>query len=257
MIGVFDSGVGGLSVLGHIRRFLPEADLVYLADQAAAPYGERSLEAVRGRAATVAAHLDDLGAAEIVVACNTASAAALDFLRKRYSGLPIVGMEPAVKPAASTTSSGVVGVLATPATFEAEVFDSLVARFATGITVIPRPCPGLAKLVEDGNLETARREITEHVDALVAAGADTIVLGCTHYAFLADDIGAAFPDVTLIDPAPAVARQAARVDSSHSGASTISYLATGNAAAFAVKAGRLLGVTVTAEGISLPVKVEE
>ena len=166
-------------------------------------------------------------------------------------------MEPAVKPAASTTSSGVVGVLATPATFEAEVFDTLVDRFAAGITVIPRPCPGLAKLVEDGNLETARREITGHVEALVAAGADTIVLGCTHYAFLADDIGAAFPDVTLIDPAPAVARQAARVSPSQPGTGRTSYLATGDAPGFSAKAGRLLGTVVTAEGICLSNKLEE
>ncbi len=251
MIGIFDSGVGGLSVLTNIRLLLPEADLVYLADQAAAPYGDRCLDEVRRRAADVTAHLVAIGANEVVVACNTASAAALDHLRSRHPGLPIVGMEPAVKPAASVTSSGVVGVLATPATFQAAVFDSLVDRFATGVTVIPRPCPGLAQLVENGDLETARGEAAGHVAALVAAGADTVVLGCTHYAFLADGISADFPDVTVIDPAPAVARQAARMASSHHGSSVSSYLTTGHPEAFAATASRLMNVPVSAEGVQL------
>ncbi len=251
MIGIFDSGVGGLSVFSDIRHLLPEADLVYLADQAAAPYGERSLDEVRRIAAEVTAHLVFLGATQVVIACNTASAAALDHLRQRHPELTIVGMEPAVKPAASVTSSGVVGVLATPATFQATVFDSLVDRFAAGVTVIPRPCPGLAQLVEDGDLETARQEAAGHVGALVAFGADTVVLGCTHYTFLAADIGAAFPDVTVIDPAPAVARQAARVSPSPIGAAATTYLATGDPDVFSAKASPLLGIPIRTEGIRL------
>jgi glutamate racemase len=251
MIGVFDSGVGGLGVFSGIRRLLPKADLVYLADQAAAPYGDRSLDEVRQHAEDITAHLITSGATEVVVACNTASAAALDHLRQRHPETPIVGMEPAVKPAASTTSSGVVGVLATPATFQGTVFDSLVDRFATSITVIPRPCPGLAQLIENGDIETARRQAASHIGALVAAGADTVVLGCTHYAFLATAIGADFPDLTIIDPAPAVARQAARVSSEPGGSATSTYLATGDPQHFADKASRLLGFPVRAEGVQL------
>ena len=146
MIGVFDSGVGGLSVLREVRLLLPDADLLYLADQAYAPYGERPLEAVRERAERIAGHLVAAGATTIVVACNTASAVALHHLRGLHPAIPIVGMVPAVKPAAAGTANGVVGVLATPATFQTTVVADLVERFAAGVRVIDRPCPGLAAL---------------------------------------------------------------------------------------------------------------
>ena len=246
MIGVFDSGVGGLGVLREIRALLPDADLVYLADQANAPYGERSLSEVQTLAERAAERLIGMGAATVVVACNTASAAALRSLRERHPDTTFVGMEPAVKPAAAATSSGVVAVLATPATFQAEVFDALVARFADGVRVIPRPCPGWAAAVED-LIWDADDMVREPVESVVAAGADTLVLGCTHYSFLADAIGAAAgPGVTVVDPAPAVARQVARV-ADGAGMRTTLYLTTGDPERLAVQVRSLLGLEIGAE----------
>ena len=210
MIGVFDSGVGGLSVLTEIRRLLPAPDLIYLADRAHAPYGQRSLEEVRGFAEACTRHLLDLGAGLIVVACNTASAAALHHLRAIHPGVPFVGMEPAVKPAAALTRSKVVGVLATAATFQGELFASVVGRFAEGVSVINQACPGWAELVETGVTTGPEAEaaIAQHLDPVLAAGADTLVLGCTHYPFLRPLISArAGAQVAIIDPAGAVARQ--------------------------------------------------
>jgi glutamate racemase len=240
MIGVFDSGVGGLAVLREVRSLLPAADLLYLADQAYAPYGERPLEAVRDRAERVAGHLVHAGATTIVVACNTASAVALQHLRGLHPEVPIVGMVPAVKPAAAGTTNGVVGVLATPATFRTTVVADLVERFAAGVRVVDRPCPGLAGLVEDGGADLA--SVAAHVGPLVEAGADTIVIGCTHYSFVAGLIGeAAGPGVSVIDPAPAVARQVARVAVSPGGAGTTRFTTTGDPVRFAAQIRRLLG----------------
>lgn len=249
MIGLFDSGVGGLSVLRELRRELRSADLVYLADQAHSPYGERSLPEVRRLADAAAGHLIGLGATAVVVACNTASAAALGHLRRRHPEVPFVGMEPAVKPAAAATRSRVVGVLATPATFQARVFESLVGRFAEGIEVIRRPCPGWAGMVEANGTEPDAGEIERQVAPLVAAGADTLVLGCTHYAFLADAVAAAAGrGVTVIDPAAAVARQAARVADGR-GAGTTAYLTTGDPHRFAGQVRHLLGEDAATVGI--------
>jgi glutamate racemase len=225
---------------------MPSADLVYLADQAHSPYGERTLDDVRRLADRAATHLIDLGATTVVVACNTASAAALSQLRERHPEVPFVGMEPAVKPAAAATHTKVVGVLATPTTFEAEVFDDLVGRFAAGIEVIPRPCAGWADMVEANGSTPDPGEIERHVAPLVAAGADTLVLACTHYAFLADAISAvAGPDVTVIDPAPAVARQTARVAEGDGGGTT-AYFTSGDPDRFSAQVERLLGAGVTA-----------
>ena len=249
MIGVFDSGVGGLSVLREVRRLLPDADLAYLADQGHGPYGERTLEEVRDLAHRAAAHLIGRGAGTLVVACNTASAAALAPLREAHAGIPFVGMEPAVKPAAAATRSGVVGVLATPTTFEAEVFDDLVGRFAAGIEVIAHPCPGWADLVERDGTAADPDVIAAHVGPVVAAGADTLVLACTHYSFLADGIRrAAGPGVTLIDPAAAVARQVARVGA-EDGESTTTFLTTGDPVRFSAQVAALLGIEAAAERV--------
>jgi glutamate racemase len=212
MIGIFDSGVGGLSVLKEIRRLLPDDDLTYLADQANAPYGSRSLSEVRRLAEQCTRHLIDRGAELIVIACNTASAAALHHLRDLYPMVPFVGMEPAVKPAAALTRSGVIGVLATGATFQGELFASLVDRFGDGFTIVPKACPGWADLVEKG--ETTGPRVTAlvatHLDPVLAAGADTLVLGCTHYPFLHAVISdRAGSQVSILDPALAVARQVA------------------------------------------------
>lgn len=242
MIGLFDSGVGGLSILREVRALLPNADLVYLADQARSPYGIRTLDEVRDAARRAAAHLIERGATTVVIACNTASAAALRDLRDAHPGMTFVGMEPAVKPAAAATRSGVVGVLATPTTFQAEVFDDLVGRFAAGLEVIAHPCPNWADLVEQYGAEVDQAVIREHVRPVIDAGADTLVLACTHYAFIAPQISeAAGPGVTLIDPAPAVARQVVRV-ADGAGSATTTYLTTGDAARFAFQISRMLGI---------------
>ena len=213
-VGVFDSGVGGLSVLAEIRRLRPEADLTYLADRANAPYGQRSLQEVRGLAEACTDHLLDLGMELIVVACNTASAAALHHLRALHPEVPFVGMEPALKPAAALTRNKVIGILATTATFQGELFASLVGRFADGMTLINQACPGWAELVEAGVVTGAAAEsvIARYLDPVLTAGADTLVLGCTHYPFLRDLISArGGPHVAIVDPSLAVARQLAVV----------------------------------------------
>ena len=236
MIGVFDSGVGGLSVLTEIRRMLPGADLTYLADRAASPYGQRSLEQVMALAEACTTHLLNRGADLIVVACNTASAAALHSLRAIHGGVPFVGMEPAVKPAASLTRSNVIGVLATAATFQGELFASVVGRFAGGMTVINQACPEWAGLVEAGIVTgpVAEAAIARDLKPVLAAGADTLVLGCTHYPFLSHLIAArAGAHVAIVDPAPAVARQVAAVAAERfrlNGPGTVQLITTGNAA---------------------------
>ena len=214
VIGVFDSGVGGLSVLSAIWNDLPHAFTLYLADQAHVPYGLRPEAEVRDYAAGITRYLLLGGAEIIVVACNTASAAALEHLRQTFKDVTFVGMEPAVKPAVEKTSSGVVGVLATPATFQGALYASVVERFAGDIKIIQHTCPGLVELIEDGFLNsTDTRDILEGaLQPMLVQGVDTIVLGCTHYPFviplIQDIVG---PEVRVIDPAPAVARQVRRV----------------------------------------------
>jgi glutamate racemase len=213
-IGIFDSGVGGLSVLKEIRRQNPAEDLIYFADQAHVPYGKRSLLDVQGYATSITSSLFQLGCKVVVLACNTASAAALHHLRAEYPGIPFVGMEPAVKPAAETTASGVVGVLATPATFQGELYASVIERFAEGVSVLPATLPGLVERIERGDVSGARVKaiLQPAVDPLLERGADTLVLACTHFTFviptLVDLVG---PQVRVIDPSPAIARQVSRV----------------------------------------------
>jgi len=217
-IGVFDSGVGGLSVLHAIRQRLPAQPAIFFADQAHVPYGPRPMEEVRDFAESISRYLLAQGAGLIVVACNAASAAALYHLRGKFPAIPFVGMEPAVKPAAETTRSGVVGVLATPATFQGALYASVVERFAGEVTLLQDPCPGLVRRIEAGNLEGAEtRKILERaLLPMLAQGIDTVVLGCTHYPFviplIQQIVGAG---VRVIDPAPAVARQAERLLSLH------------------------------------------
>lgn len=213
-VGVFDSGVGGLSVLRAIRQQLPDEAVIYVADQAHVPYGPRPLEQVRLFSEEITRFLLSKGCKIIVVACNTASASALHSLRQSFPQMPFVGMEPAVKPAAETSRSGVVGVLATPATFQGALYASVIERFAQGVTVLQHTCPGLVAQIEAGDLASQRtRSILE--DALLpmlSQGIDTVVLGCTHYPFvipLIEEICGS--GVRVIDPAPAVARQVERL----------------------------------------------
>ncbi len=213
-IGIFDSGVGGLSVLREICRELPHEHIIYFGDQANVPYGSRSLEEVRQLSENVTRILLDNGVKLIVVACNTASAAALHHLRQKYPGTPFVGMEPAVKPAAETTHSNKVGVLATPATFQGELYASVVERFAQGVTLYQHTCPGLVAQIETGRLNTSktRRILEDALQPMLAEGIDTVVLGCTHYPFVIPVIQQiAGQNVRVIDPAPAIARQVRRV----------------------------------------------
>jgi glutamate racemase len=231
-------------VLRAVRAALPGADLAYLGDGAHVPYGARPLEEVRGFALGIARFLRAQGANLIVVACNTASAAALKALRQapELAGVPIVGMEPAVKPAAETTRTGVVGVLATPATFQGELYASVIERFAQGVTVLQQVCPGLVQQIEAGALDTPETEamLRGWVEPLLARGIDTLVLGCTHYPFVIPLLERICgPGVRVIDPAPAVARQAARLwgelglaPSSSAPPGRITYYTTGPVAAF-------------------------
>ena len=161
-IGIFDSGVGGLSILREIRLVLPHEDLLYFADQAHVPYGARSLEEVRDFSEGITSFLLEQGAKLIVVACNTASAASLYYLRNRFPDTLFVGMEPAVKPAAESTLNGVVGVLATPATFQGELFASVVERFAEGVTILSQTIPGLVERIESGQIDYDEGYINRH-----------------------------------------------------------------------------------------------
>ena len=208
-IGVFDSGVGGLSVLREIRRELAAEDLVYVADSGYAPYGDRPAGYVQARAVAIVEFLIAQGAKAIVVACNTATGIAVDALRANFD-LPIVAVEPAVKPAVAETRSGVVGVLATTQTLSSEKFMKLLKTHAGSATVLSQPGPGLVEQVESGDLSGPRTRslVEQFVRPLVEKGADTIVLGCTHYPFLRPLIQeAAGAGVMLIDPAVPVARE--------------------------------------------------
>jgi glutamate racemase len=208
-LAVFDSGVGGLSVAREIRRALPAEDLLYVADTAYCPYGDRPDPEVRQRALAVGRYLADAGAKLIVVACNTATGAALEDLRAAVA-VPVVGLEPAVKIAARVTKVGRVGVLATTSTVRSERLARLIRSHANGTHVVSLAAPGLADLVEEGHLDDAA--LVERLETLTRpfreAGVDAVVLGCTHYAFVAPSLARVMgPGVELVDSAPAIARR--------------------------------------------------
>ncbi len=209
-IAIFDSGIGGTTVLDRVRERAPWSDLVYVADHAFGPYGERSLEDVRARTELLARYLESAGVREIVIACNSASAAALHHLRDVLPGVAFVGMEPAVKPSTELTKSGVIAVLATGATFQGELFRSLIGQHGTDIEVIEQACPGLAAAVEQG--EPLGPLLDDFLAPVAASKADVVVLGCTHYPLIKDEIEQRLPDgVIVIDPSDAVARQVINV----------------------------------------------
>ena len=213
VIGVFDSGSGGLSVLREIRKILPDERYIYFSDNAYCPYGEKTAEFVTARSRAVTDLLLSKGAAAVVVACNTATAAAIASLRAEYS-VPFVGMEPAVKPAASGTRSGVVGVLATAGTLRAAKYLNTKGQYADAVRIVERVGQGFVELVESLDLDSPHAEsvVRTSLEPLLEAGADTIVLGCTHYPFLLPLMRRIAPaDVRFIDPAPAVARRLADV----------------------------------------------
>lgn len=211
-IGVFDSGVGGLSVLRHIRDVLPDERLIYVADSGHVPYGDKPAPYIEQRSLALARFLVAQGADAIVIACNTATAAAAATLRSHFD-IPIVAMEPAVKPAVAATQSGVVGVLATVGTLESARFAALLEKYAGEVEIVTQGCPGLVERVEQGDLNgSATRElIARYTAPLLARGADTLILGCTHYPFLAPLITEVVGDaITLVDTGAAVARQLQR-----------------------------------------------
>lgn len=211
-VGVFDSGVGGLSVLAEIARELPAEQLVYVADSAHLPYGDKPADYVRTRARACTAFLLARGCKAVVVACNTATAAAIEALRA-CTDAPVIGMEPPVKPAVEATRSGVIGVLLTSGTAASARYAQLVERYGSGISVITQPCPGLVQCVEEGDLASTRAHalLETYVTPLLARGVDALILGCTHYPFLRPALERVIPqDVRVLDAGAAVARQLRR-----------------------------------------------
>lgn len=212
-VGVFDSGVGGLTVLQALRRTLPSAPLHYVADTAFAPYGERSSEFIQDRSLAIAEYLWSSGAAIIVVACNTATAHAVTAIRQRWPGRAVVGIEPGIKPAVAASRCGRIGVLATPATLASQRYQALLREHAGGVEVISQPCAGLADLIETGCLDSPElRALVERCCApLRDAGVDTVLMGCTHYPLVQTLIQASLgPKVLLLNVEDAVARQTQR-----------------------------------------------
>jgi glutamate racemase len=245
-VGVFDSGVGGLTVVKAIQQRLPDLDILYVADSAYAPYGGKSVEQVRERASHITRFLIEQGAQAIVVACNTATAMAVEHLRTQFD-IPIIAMEPAIKPAAAATRSGVIGVLATAGTLESERYGRLLACHGSQVRVLGRVCHHWVELVESVEIDTemARSQVTHEVLPLLDAGADTLVLGCTHFPFLAPIIReVAGPKVSLIDPAPAVAGHLAnRLGTDWQGRGQTSLWSSRQAEDEAVRLSRLLGMS--------------
>jgi len=239
-IGMFDSGAGGLAVLREVRRLLPAEDVVYFADTAWFPYGPRSRDEIRDRSEAVTRELLARGAKLVVVACNTATSAAIAGLRATFD-LQFVGMEPALKPAAERTSTGVVALLVTPGTARGEKLASLIDRHGHDVEVRVIEAPGMADAVEAGALgeEATQALVRTYADEVRAAGADVLALGCTHYAFLrpafARELGSA---VEVIEPSEAVARQVARVLDERSlrntrgGGGNVAFVCSGDAARF-------------------------
>ena len=251
-IGIFDSGVGGLSVWRAVADLLPNENTLYLADQAHVPYGSRSREEIEALTHKATAWLLDQGVKLVVIACNTATAEALNSLRRRWPDVPIVGMEPAIKPASEQTSTGKVCVMATPSTLQAERFSTLVERFAGGVDVYTQICPGLVERVEAGQLDGQELNAQLHLllEPLINQNIDHLVLGCTHYPFLAPAIQRVVGDeITLIDPAPAVAKQVQNVLISRqllappSSSPDHQFVTTAAADVFESNIRRLVGVT--------------
>ena len=233
MIGIFDSGIGGLSVLAAIARALPQADLLYLADTAHLPYGDKDDLFIRRRVLKIGRHLVDQGCSVVVVACNTATAAAVAAFREAFPDTPVVGVEPGVKPAAAASKSGRIAVLATESTARSERLARLIRLHAGNVQVNVEACPGWATRVESLHLDDPdfAAEARQHLAPLLAAGVDQIVLGCTHYSFLSALLEPIVAGrAQLVDVADAVARQCVRlVDPRTLGHAHLTLLATAQA----------------------------
>ncbi|MBM3178845.1 MAG: glutamate racemase [Chloroflexi bacterium] len=249
-IGVFDSGVGGLSVLRSIREQMPDEDVIYFGDQGHVPYGPRSIEQIRNFSEGITKFLLKHDSKIIVVACNTASAAALKYLRATFPEVSFVGMEPAVKPAAEKTRTDKVGVLATPATFQGALYASVVERFGADVELFQHTCPGLVSQIEAGELDSpkTRAILEEALLPMLGKNIDTVVLGCTHYPFVIPLIQEIVGEkVRVIDPAPAVSRQVRRLleakdlvnESGKTG--RVEFFTSGDAVAMEMSLPKLLG----------------
>jgi len=247
-IALMDSGVGGLSTLGEIRQLLPAEDILYFADQGHVPYGPRPLAEIQGFVRGISRFFLEREAKAIVIACNAASAGGLKHVREAFPEIPFVGMEPAVKPAAENTRAGVIGVITTKATYQGELFASVIDRFAKDVQVVTQVCPEFVTCVEKGELDSpATRQIAEaYLQPLIKAGIDQLVLGCTHFPFLSplirDIVGSA---VMIVDPGPAIARQTGRViegkQNARDNAGHVSYFTSSDLQHFQTVAERLIG----------------
>jgi glutamate racemase len=218
-IGMLDSGLGGLSILREVRRLLPHEDVLYFADQAHVPYGVRDIAEIRDFVRAITRFFLQRHAKAVVIACNAASAAALHHVREVFPRVPFVGMEPAVKPAAASTRAGAIGVLTTAATYQGELFASVVDQFAKDVRVVTQVCPEFVTLVEAGELDGPRvREVARtYLEPVLASGVDQLVLGCTHFPFLTKVLQEiAGPEIAVVDPSAAIARQTTRVISDYS-----------------------------------------
>lgn len=250
-VGLYDSGVGGLSVLAAVRRLMPAENLIYVADNAHVPYGAKPTQDIVERACSIADYFLARGVKALGVACNTATAAAIHVLRTRHPDLPVIGIEPAIKPAAALTRTGVIGVLATSGTLASAKFAALLRREAPQARVLVRACPQWVELVERGPVDDAAAMgiIAEPVRELIAQGADVLVLGCTHFPFLMDRVQTcAGPEVSVLETGPAFARQLQRrlhetaALSDDKAAGSIELLASGNAEFLGARARALLGI---------------
>jgi glutamate racemase len=253
-IGLFDSGVGGLSVALEVRRALPGERLLYVADSAYCPYGDRPVEQVRARALAVGRYLEEQGAKLVVAACNTASGAALEVLRAHLK-VPVVGLEPAVKTGAAVTRNGRVGVMATSGTLRSERFARLVRDHGREIRLLAQACPGLVDLIEQGHLddEPLAARLAELTAPLRAEGVDTVVLGCTHYPFVREAIARHFePGVAIVDCGAAIARRTAHLLGeagllAEAGDGELRVATTGEPPQVAPTVARLLGEAIAVE----------
>jgi len=257
-IGVFDSGVGGLSVLAHIRQRLPHENLVYIADLNYMPYGCKPGHMIEQRCMEIAGFLDSQHCKAIVVACNTATAAAVHTIRATYA-LPVIGMEPAVKPAVQHSRSKVIGVLATRGTLGSDKFNRLASRFSQQARVIVQPCPGLVEQIEAGDLagKSTRALLESFLLPLIQQGMDTLVLGCTHYPFVVPLIREIIGnDIGMIDSGNAIARELERqlrkhgLLSARNNNAPVTFWSSGETGASAVMLSRLWGSTVTVNKLS-------
>lgn len=259
-VGIFDSGVGGLSILREVRKMLPSLNVIYFADSKYAPYGDRTPEEISHRATSASDFLVHRGSSALIVACNTATEVAVDTVRERHT-IPVVGLEPAVKPAVAQSRHAVIGVLATSHTLASAKYSRLLATHAASARVISQACPGLVECVEAGDLtsDATRAIVAGYVKPLIHQGADTLVLGCTHYPFLLDAIAtAAGPGVTILESAGAVARQlrqrlaAAGVAVPESGEGSEEFWTTGDPGRVGAVMSQLLGRTVAPGSVPEP-----